>query len=356
VERLAHSAFDVRRSTFDPVGLAPLDPPYDVRYARPDAMRIVYSPKYDLPAHYLGRGLHPFDLKKYSRAYRLLGEWLGPRLGEMTVAPPREISRDELLWVHTAEYLERLRTPAYLAAAVEVPLVAKLPAWLTDRLVLRSMRWGTMGTVVAAREALSAGVAVNLSGGYHHAKPDGAEGFCFYADIAIAVAALRRVGRLADGDRVAYVDLDAHQGNGVSHSFMHDARLFLFDAYNADIYPCYDRAAIERIDCKVPLESGCGDGDYLGKLRDRLPGFLDSILRGERVALAIYNAGTDVYAGDALGGLNVSAEGVLERDVYVVEQLRQRGMPVVMLLSGGYSDASHRLVANSVSQLVERFG
>ncbi len=318
-------------------------------------MRIVYSPKYDLPAHYLGRRVHPFDLRKYSRAYRQLGAWLGPRLGELTVAPPREIGREELLWVHTEAYLEKLRTPAFLAAAVEVPLVAKLPAWLTDRMVLRPMRWGTMGTVVAAREAMAAGLAVNLSGGYHHAKPAGAEGFCFYADIAIAVAALRREGLLAESDRIAYIDLDAHQGNGVSHCFMDDSRLFLFDAYNAGIYPAYDRAARERIDCDVPLVGGCGDDAYLGLLRNRLPGFLDSVARGERIGLAIYNAGPDIFAGDALGGLAVSAEGVLVRDRFVVEQLRERGIATAMLLSGGYSDASYRLVAESVKVLVEAF-
>lgn len=317
-------------------------------------MRIVYTPKYDLPAHYLGRGLHPFDLRKYSRAYKLLRAWFGRRLDDLTVAPPREISRDELLLVHRAEYLDKLRTPAYLAAAVEVPLVAKLPAWLTDKLVLRPMRWATMGTVVAAREALAAGLAVNLSGGYHHAKPDGAEGFCFYADIAIAVAMLRREGLLGENHRIAYVDLDAHQGNGVSHCFMHDPRVFLFDVYNAAVYPAYDRLARERIDCDVPVWPGCRVDEYLGHLHDRLPGFLDSIVRGEPVGLAIYNAGTDIYAGDALGGLSVSADGVLERDMFVIDQLHQRGIPTVMLLSGGYSEASHRLVANSVRRLIEK--
>jgi histone deacetylase 11 len=161
-------------------------------------MRIVYSSKYDLPAHYFGRGLHPFDLRKYSRAYKLLRTKFGRKLDAMTVAPPRQISLDELLLVHTAEYLGKLRTPAYLATAVEVPLIAKVPAWLTDRLVLKSMRWATMGTVVAAREAIKCGLAVNLSGGYHHAKPDGAEGFCFYADIALAVTMLRREGLLTE--------------------------------------------------------------------------------------------------------------------------------------------------------------
>ena len=316
-------------------------------------LRLVYTPKYDLPAHYLGRGLHPFDLRKYSRAYKLLRESFGHRLDVITVAPPREISRDELLLVHRAKYLDKLRAPAYLAQAVEVPLVAKLPAWLTDRLVLRPMRWATMGTVVAAREALTAGLAVNLSGGYHHAKPDGAEGFCFYADIAIAVAVLRREGLLGENHPIAYVDLDAHQGNGVSHCFLHDSRVFLFDAFNAGIFPAYDRAARERVDCAIPLFAGCRDDVYLGHLRERLPGYLDSIGRGEPVGLAIYNAGTDIYEGDALGGLSVSADGVLERDMFVTDQLRQRGISTVMLLSGGYSEASHRLVANSVKRLIE---
>jgi histone deacetylase 11 len=318
-------------------------------------VRIIYTPKYDLPAHYFARRLHPFDLRKYSRAYKLLQAAFGPRLKAITVAPPRLITRDELLLVHTSEYLDKLRTPAYLAATVEVPLVGRLPAWLTDFAVLRPMRRATLGTVIATREALQHGLAVNLSGGYHHAKPDGGEGFCFYNDIALAVAMLRREGLVAETDRVAYIDLDAHQGNGVSHAFLHDPRVFLFDAYNEFIYPAYDRVAHDRIDCNLPLPAGCRDDVYLGHLHDKLPGFLDSIGREARVALAIYNAGTDVYTGDALGGLAVSEPGILERDTFVVEQLRDRNIPTVMLLSGGYSEASHRLVANSVRALIEKY-
>lgn len=67
-----------------------------------------------------------------------------------------------------------------------------------------------------------------------------------------------------DQQRVAYIDLDAHQGNGVYHAFLDDDRVFIFD---------------------------------------------------------MYNAGTDVYAEDPLGGLGLSAEGVLQRDLFVVEQL-----------------------------------
>jgi histone deacetylase 11 len=112
----------------------------------------------------------------------------------------------------------------------------------------------------------------------------------------------------------------------------------------------------ERIDCPVPLPAHCTGTEYLRLLRVTLPGFLDSIRRTGRVALAVYNAGTDVFERDALGGLSLSATDVLARDLYVIEQLRVRSIPVVMLLSGGYSRESYRLVANTVVELLRLYG
>jgi histone deacetylase 11 len=263
------------------------------------------------------------------------------------------VRREELLTVHTAEYLNRLRQPAYVAAALEVPTVRYLPAWLIDRCVLRPMRWATMGTVLGASEALRHGLAVNLGGGFHHAKPAAGEGFCIYSDIALAIHSLRSEGAIGQDSRIAYVDLDAHQGNGVGHFFAQDQRVFILDMYNSLIYPSYDLKAQSRIDCAVRLERGCRERKYLQALASRLPGFLDSISRSQHVGLAIYNAGTDVFAGDPLGCLEVSADGVLRRDVFVVEELRKRGIPTLMLLSGGYTPVSYRLVADSVIRLLE---
>jgi histone deacetylase 11 len=132
-----------------------------------------------------------------------------------------------------------------------------------------------------------------------------------------------------------------------------DRRVFIFDVYNGDIYPSYDRVARQRIDCDLPLTSNCTEGEYLTTLERSLPGFLDSIGRSRRVGLAIYNAGSDVYHGDSLGGLNLSAEGVLRRDRFVVDELRLRNLPVVMLPSGGYSRESYKLLADSVQALIE---
>jgi len=315
-------------------------------------MRLVYSPHYDIRFFGLER-LHPFDSRKYSRAWKLLRGWFGSRLRGVTMAPTRPIRREELLAVHTAAYLDRLRQSKYVAGALELPPVRYLPHRVLDWCILRPMRWATMGTIVAAAEAMEHGLAVNLSGGYHHAKPDGGEGFCIYSDIGLAIDRLRRDGRLQEDDRVAYIDLDAHQGNGVCHVFRTDNRVFIFDMYNREIYPGYDGEARDRIDCNLPLAANCHETDYLRTLKSRLPGFLDSLVGSGKVGLGIFNAGTDVYQGDPLGGLNLSAAGVLERDLFVIEQLRSREIPTVMLPSGGYTRMSYRLIAASVGRLLE---
>jgi histone deacetylase 11 len=314
--------------------------------------RIVYSPRYNIGFFGLER-LHPFDSRKYGRAWRYLRHRFGRRLPKIHLKPPRAVNRHELLAVHQASYLDRLRDSKYVAQALEVPFLQNLPHLLIDWSVLLPMRWATMGTVVAARASLQYGLAVNLGGGYHHAKPNAGEGFCIYSDIAMAIHSLRSEGLLTTQQRVAYVDLDAHQGNGVCHAFMSDPRVFIFDVYNATIYPFYDSAARDRIDCDVRITGACHEQQYLRELKTGLPGFLDSIASSQPVGLAIYNAGTDVLAGDPLGGLNISAAGILERDLFVVRQLRERDIPTVMLLSGGYTRMSHRLVADSVIRLVE---
>jgi histone deacetylase 11 len=314
--------------------------------------RVVYSRHYNIGLFGLER-LHPFDSRKYGRAWRCLERHFGDSLPRMWVRPKRPIRRDELLAVHKSSFLDRLRDPKYVAGALEVPPVRYLPGWLVDRCVLSPMRWACRGTIIAAMESIDHGFAVNLSGCYHHAKPADGEGFCIYSDIALAVHSLRTKGLLAENDRIAYVDLDAHQGNGVCHTFMDDKRVFIFDMYNSTIYPSYDSDARDRVDCDIRLTSNCQEQEYLGELEDRLPRFLDSISQSQRVGLAIYNAGTDVYADDPLGQLNLSAESILRRDLFVVQQLRQRGIPTVMLLSGGYTQVSYKLVADSVIRLLE---
>lgn len=313
---------------------------------------LVYSPRYDIRFFGLER-LHPFDSRKYGRAWSLLEHHFGQRLRAWHLAPARAASADELAAVHDAGYLARdLRSSRYLARALELPVAALAPARLIDRLVLAPMRWATKGTVLAAEAALRGRFAVNLAGGYHHASAARGEGFCIYADVGVAVAEARRSGRLAPARRLLYIDLDAHQGNGVARLFADDRAVAIFDQYNAQIYP-QDGEARRRIDWDLALPMGTDDSAYLSALQHELPAFLDHF---DSPQLAIYNAGTDVYQGDALGGLRLSARAVLSRDLFVAEQLTTRGIPWVMLLSGGYSRESYRLVAASVQAFFERWG
>ena len=296
--------------------------------------------------------LHPFDSKKYGRAWRELRSRFGRKLHPYWVKPPRPVTLSELLTVHTAEYLKKLRSPRFLAGVLEIPPLRYLLGCLADRWLLRPMRWATMGTIVAAGEAMRHGLAINLSGGYHHASPSDGHGFCAYADVGLAVHHLRASSQLGDADKIVYVDLDAHQGNGVCRTFLDDPRVLIYDQYNRHIFPL-DVRAQRRIDRDVPVADGCSEGEYLRSLKSRLPTFLDSVTRGNAVKLAVYNAGSDIYQEDQLGRLNVSAAGVVERDQFVLRQLIDRGIPTAVLMSGGYSRESYRLVAQMIGFVLE---
>ena len=314
---------------------------------------IIFSKRYDISFFGFER-LHPFDSRKYGRAWTELRREFGSTLYRNHIVVDRAVSDSELLLVHSPKYLERIRASNELANALEVPALRRLPGWFIRWRMVRPMRWAVRGSVLAAKAAMQTGLAVNLSGGYHHAKPDRGEGFCIFSDIALIVRQLRAEGLIRSPQRIAYIDLDAHQGNGVCHQFMEDREVFIFDMYNASIYPAYDRKARDRIDCDLPLPSGCVGNEYLRLLKTQLPPFLDSVASSGRVALGIYNAGTDVFQEDKLGGMALTANDVLDRDLFVIGQFQARKIPVVMLPSGGYSNLSYRLIASTVRHLLDR--
>jgi len=310
--------------------------------------RIVYDRRYNLgfPG---AQQLHPFDLRKYARAWKDLRRSLGCGLAERHLPVDGAVTDEQLELVHTREYLASLRQSAVIAQAIEVPALRRAPLWLLDRFLLTPMRWAVAGTIIAGRAALAhGGVAFNLGGGFHHAKPASGEGFSIYNDIAVMVAVLRREALLTESGRIAYIDLDAHLGNGVAWCFHDEARLFHFDMHNGGIYPCWDTYARERVDCPIPLKDGCRGDEYLRLLRKRLPPFLDSVGHSQKIELAIYTAGTDVLDGDELGGLALSLDDVQERDLFVLRMLHERAIPTVVVTGGGYTAVSYQSIARMI--------
>ncbi|GAB4309073.1 MAG: histone deacetylase [Phototrophicales bacterium] len=313
--------------------------------------KIIYTPDYDI--HFLGiEKLHPFDTRKFSRAYNLLNEQFGDQLKQRTIRPESEIIDDDLRIVHTAGYLASLKSASVVARALELPLLATVPYLVLNSRLLSPMRLGVQGTVIAAYEAMQNGLAINLAGGYHHASSAKGEGFCLYADIPLAIEKLRQDGLLQPHQQAIIIDLDAHQGNGYERVYHQDNRNFIFDVYNQMIYPM-DAFARERIDYAIPLNSGCNGRLYMDLIRHKLP---EALQRVKTPGIAFYIAGTDIYEGDLLGNLKVSEADVIARDQFVLNTLMAANIPTVMVLGGGYSKESYEMIAATVGYVLETWG
>src|SRR5687767_13217611 len=121
------------------------------------APRLVYARQYNIGFFGLER-LHPFDSRKFGRAWRMLRRELGSaHLKRVAARPPGPVSRDALLTVHADDYLRRLRGSRFVARVLEVPPLRYAPGWLADWRVLRPMRWATAGTILAASNAMRGG-------------------------------------------------------------------------------------------------------------------------------------------------------------------------------------------------------
>lgn len=311
--------------------------------------KLVYSPRYDVTSKGIGF-LHPFDGQKYSRAWGELEKLDGVDLNSLWVKPENPISDEDLLSIHSSDYLESLSKSSVIAKAVEVPLVRFVPNMLLQNKIIKPMKLACEGTRLATQHALEGAMVMNVGGGFHHAFSDHGEGFCIFADAAIAIQSARKKGLLEDSDKVMMIDLDAHRGNGFESVFKNDASIKMFDMYNFQVYPGMHEGEIDDYPFMIPLKNKTNDEVYLDVLKEELPKFM---VENEKPSLVFYNAGTDILAGDPLGNLSVSFEGVVERDRYVLSMLSKMNIPTVVMTSGGYTNESYKLVASLASMITE---
>jgi len=262
---------------------------------------------------------HRFPAGKYG----LLRE----RVEQAGLVGPGEVLRPEpVAWaalhaVHDDALLERIRSGGL---AIREERALGLP-W-SEQLVLRA-RSAVAGTVAAARHALDRGIAMNLGGGTHHAGRDFARGYCLFNDVAVATRALR-AAQVAE--RVLVVDCDVHQGDGTAQVLGPDAGAFTLSLHGARNYP------FKRIpsDLDLDLETGTGDEAYLAAL----DAALDRALAAFGIPdVAFYLAGADPWEGDRLGRLALTKPGLRMRDDLVLDRLGELGVPVAVVLAGGYA-------------------
>ncbi|HKI18382.1 MAG TPA: hypothetical protein VKA15_10900 [Isosphaeraceae bacterium] len=110
-------------------------------------------------------------------------------------------------------------------------------------------------------------------------------------------------------------------------------------------------ARIEPEDYPLPVRSGLTGVEYLGIVQEALPGALDAV----GPDLLIYNAGSDPFIKDPLAGFRLTMSDLAERDLIVVTMSRERGIPVAMVLSGGYSADSWRIHTDAIEGILTRF-
>jgi acetoin utilization deacetylase AcuC-like enzyme len=174
---------------------------------------------------------------------------------------------------------------------------------------------------------LEEGIAVNLAGGTHHAFRDRGAGYCVFNDSAIAALAMQAEGR---AKRVLVVDCDVHQGDGTAAIMADDPSVFTFSIHGANNFPVHKALS----DSDIALPDGAGDEQYLAALRDGLC----SALSASQADLAIYLAGADPFAGDRLGRLSLTKQGLAARDELVLRLCRDAGLPVTVTMAGGYAE------------------
>lgn len=296
-----------------------------IRYGlTPPELVIVHHPRY--AALKLGR------LFDSARADKILA-FLADRdlVRRRDVSRPRPSSLENILRVHTVDYVESLSDRQVVGTILGVSVSEKQVHEALDL-----FRLAVGGTIQATRLALRTGkVAVHTSGGFHHAMPDEGMGFCVYNDVAIAIARLRAHGF---DEPILVVDLDLHDGNGTRAAFAADPTVHTFSIHNIH---WDEREAVAST--SVALGSDVTDEKFFATLSERLP----PIVQRHRPGLVVYVAGVDGAADDALGDWRLTADGLIERDRFVVGLLRNetRAIPLAVVLAGGYGSSAWRYSA-----------
>ena len=256
--------------------------------------RLIYSEQYDL-----NLGAHVFPSKKY--------KWLHDRLrrtrfaGEEDFLAPQPATDDDILLVHDAGWVTRLRTGTLSYQEI---LRLEIPY---SRKTVEAFWLAAGGTILAARRALEDGIGFNIGGGFHHAFPGHGEGFCAINDIAVAIRVLQHEKAIR---RAMVVDCDVHHGNGTAAIFAGDDSVFTLSIHHFNNYPTEKPPS----SLDIHLQDGTSDAEYLQRLGNGYRAALTMF----RPELVIYAAGADPYCEDQLGGLSLSLDGLMARDRLVL--------------------------------------
>ena len=249
---------------------------------------------------------------------------------------PSPVIDEDLRRVHTAEYVEAVRTgaPRELAQSQKFP-------WSPE--LFPSVCLTSGGCLGAARQALRDGVSAALVSGFHHACADHGEGFCTFNGLVITADALVASKEIRT---LAILDMDLHYGNGTAQLAVSRPHLFAVSIYGNDFWDnfCYrDVSERHHVDGdnhrSLTLPGGC-NGQTLLETMDR--GL--ALLSQRKPDLLLYQAGADPYFEDPYSPLALDHDDLMARDRRVFEFTKSNGLPVAWVLAGGYTSDVSKVV------------
>ncbi|GGE41428.1 histone deacetylase [Halopseudomonas oceani] len=300
---------------------------------------LIYHPDYSFPF----AAPHRFPMDKFVR----LHDHLRARtlLHDSNLHSPDCCSRELLALAHAPDYVARFHDNALDATALR-----RMGLPWSEALVTRTTR-AVGGSLLTAELALRHGLACHLAGGTHHAHRDFASGFCIFNDLAIISLSLLASERV---ERVMIIDCDVHQGDGTATILADVDAAITVSLHCENNFPARKAAS----DWDIPLPRGLDDQGYLHTLQQTL----DYLLPLYQPDLVLYDAGVDVHWQDALGHLQLTDQGIADRDRLVIDSCLGRDIPVCAVIGGGYDNdrdalaRRHGILHHSAAQIWQQRG
>ena len=281
------------------------------------------------------RSDHPMRPVRLRYTYQLLQEYGAFDHSGAVLLDSRSATEEELGWLHTSEYIAAVKalgsgSPEIDGARFGFSGAGDNPVYPH---MFEAAALSTGGSLLAAEMVASGTVdsAFNISGGLHHAAAGHASGFCVFNDPALAIHYF-----LNQGKRVAYVDIDAHHGDGVQEAFYADDRVLTISVHESGQYLFPGTGAVAELgegsgrgySVNLPLYPYTGDNDYIEAFSQVVPPLIEAFAPD----VLVTQLGIDSYHSDPLTHLQVTTEGYIE----AVRQLSALGLPWLALGGGGY--------------------
>ena len=289
----------------------------------------------DALSQHVLRSDHPMRPIRLRHTYELLSAY-GAFDGDASLLiDPRAATEAELEWVHTRDYVAAVRSLSAGLAAVQPERFGfsergDNPVYpgMYDAALLSSGATLVAAELVAEKRV---DAAFSISGGLHHAAPTHASGFCIFNDPAIAIKYF-----LDRGLRVAYVDVDAHHGDGVQDVFYRDGRVLTISIHESGQYLFPGTGFVSEAgvgdgvgySVNVPLFPYTEDELYLWAFREVVP----PLIRAFAPDILVTQLGIDSYHSDPITHLQLTSRGYVE----VIREFAKLGLPWLALGGGGY--------------------